>query len=141
MDSKIEIINRKHPKILELSKSRGSVYVSIIEDKEMYFTSRAAVELDLKVDKYLHFMNDGQEWKFYQNDNPDGFPLTADSTANSYAVKVSSRGLIQMFRKSTGFTDKRVRLLLHHTDQIVNGCKVIEIDTRKSYDEILNNSK
>src|SRR5205085_11985970 len=115
--NRMTIINKKHPDIQENASGRNLVFLSLQNDKDIYFTNTAARKFNLQAGKYLHFINEEKEWFFIQNDDKDGFMLNADGKSSSRAVIVINKPLVSMFRKSTGFTGP-VRLCLMKTSKI-----------------------
>lgn len=131
----MNLINKKHPEILESKSGKNDSYMSVYEDR-LYFTSQAAKRFGLTAGTYLHFLNDGASWCFFQNNDPDGFAVQDDAKENSSAVMVCNKALIRMFMKSTKVT-KGTRLYLMESNIRQNGIPVIEIVTNKTYDEFM----
>lgn len=134
----MELINKKHPEIVEGKIGKHACYMSIHHDR-IYFTQIAAIRFGLQPGKYLHFINDGRCWQVLQNDDPDGFELMPDRKKNCKAVFLCNRPLIRKFMRSTGFKDG-TRLYLLKTDAHHNGASIIEIVTNKTFDEFIKQS-
>jgi hypothetical protein len=69
----MKLINKKHPAIIE-AKRKSECYMSVSE-RMIWISHEAANRFGLVAGKYLHFLNDGREWSFLQNEDPDGFLL------------------------------------------------------------------
>lgn len=128
------IINKKHPEILDSASGKNECYVSLHEDR-LYFTNTAAKLFKLVPGRFLQFVNDGAHWSFFQNDDPDGFTIQADSKQNSNAVMVCNRALIKMIMRSTRM-GSGARLFLAYSNAKVQSCDVIEIRTDKTYEQL-----
>lgn len=131
----MNVINRKHPEILESASGKNDCYVSVHEDR-LYFTSTAAKRFGLLAGKYMQFLNDGSTWSFFQSDDKDGFLTIADTKENSNAVMVCNRALIRMILKSTKLI-KGVRLYLLESSARQQDNAVVEILTHKTFDQIM----
>jgi hypothetical protein len=131
----MNLINKKHSEILESKSGKNDTYMSVHEDR-LYFTNTAAKQFGLIAGQYLQFLNEGSDWSFFQNNDPDGFQLQADTKENSNAVMVCNRALIKMFMKSAKIV-KGTRLYLMASNTKYNGIPVIEIVTNKTYDQLM----
>lgn len=127
------LINRTHPEIINSHNgARRPVFVSISE-KRMVFTKAASIAYSLAAGMFMHFINEGTEWFFILNDNPDGFRLL-NSTRGG--VMIIDHGLMKMFRRSTKFTVP-VRLFFAPADRKYDTMTMFEIFTNKTYTQIL----
>lgn len=131
----MNLINKKHPAIIE-AKRKSDCYLSVSE-RQIWISHEAVNRFELMPGKYLHFLNDDREWSFLQNDDSDGFLLQHNGKASSAALMITSRPLIQMFLKSTGFKSGTWLYLLA-TGNELNGCKIVQIVTSKTYQEFIN---
>lgn len=124
----MKVINAKSKEIIDMSRfNLDNIYVSI-EDTRVYFTKASVNFCELKMDEYLHFLNDGAEWQFYSNDDPDGFKLT--QAARQRGLFVFNRALVRMIRKSTGF-NHTASFMIEKTNALHDKCPLFRIDTRK----------
>ncbi len=101
-----------------------NTYVSI-EDTRFYFTKASVRLCELQAGQYIHFLNDGSDWHFYTNDDPDGF-LIAEGPRKR-GVLVCNVALVRMFRKSTGF-NHRISFYIKKTFAVYDKCPVFKID-------------
>jgi hypothetical protein len=130
----MNLINRKHPEILEI-KQRSDCFLSIT-DLRLWFSSTAATRFNLEPGKYLHFLNDGKSWSFFQNDDPDGFFIQKNGRATSQAVVVTCKPLIRMMLKSTGYKSG-TRFYILKSNATHDGHPVMEIVTNKTFEEFM----
>jgi hypothetical protein len=130
----MNVINKKHPAIIE-AKRKSECYMSVSE-RQIWISHEAAHRFGLSAGKYLHFLNDGREWSFFQNEDPDGFFLQHNGKPSSDALMITSRPLIRMFLKSTGFKSGTWLYLLV-SDAECSGSKVVQIITNKTYKEFM----
>ncbi len=130
------IINQNHPEIIESKSGKNNSYATV-KETGIYFTNAAAKKYKLIAGKYLHFMNEKTQWRFFQNDDPDGFLLQADSKKNCEAVFISNKALAMMFKKAVRQKKISARYSLMQTTARQNGSPVIEILTYKTYDELM----
>ncbi len=103
-------INRtsKEIKLNDNFAAKG-MYVSIEAGARIYFTAALSRVLNLSVGLYVHFLNEGSEWNFYVNDDPDGFKITPITSKKGFHV--TSTGLCNMILKSMGFSIKHSKQL------------------------------
>ncbi|MFL5810050.1 MAG: hypothetical protein ACJ749_11055 [Flavisolibacter sp.] len=130
------VINKNHPDILANATGKNYVFVSIRNGNDFYFSSAAARQFGLKAGKFLHFLNEGKQWFFYQNDDSNGFMLNKDSKESSNALRVVNKPLVEMFRKTVvngGYVKFfLIKASMKHKDQ-----ELVEIITAKTYDEMM----
>lgn len=130
----MEIGNRKHKDIVQ--RSRGKVMVTVKADK-MYFTKAAVEECNLKVGKFVHFLSNGKDWSFIQNDDADGFSIVSDG-GQKMGFVVNSRGLVAMFAKQTGHSKFPCSFYIRKTGKTHDGHTIMEINTHKPVGQIGN---
>lgn len=130
----MKLINKKHPAIIEL-KRKSECYMSV-SDRQIWISHEAANRFGLVPGKYLHFLNDGREWSFLQNDDPDGFFLQHNGKPSSDALMITSRPLSNMILKTTGFPSGTWLYLLESGVEY-QGCKVVQIVTNKTFQEFM----
>lgn len=130
----MNLINKKHPAIIE-AKRKSECYMSVSE-RQIWISHEAVNRFGLIPGKFLHFMNDEKEWSFFQNDDPDGFFLQHNGKPSSNAVMITSRPLIQMFLKSTGFKPGTWLYLLESGSEY-QGNRIVQIVTNKTYKEFM----
>jgi hypothetical protein len=130
----MNLINKKHPAIIE-AKRKSECYMSVSE-RQIWISHEAVNRFGLVAGKYLHFLNDDREWSFLQNEDSDGFLLQHNGKPSSNALMITSRPLIQMFLKATGFKPGTWLYLLASGVEH-NGCKVVQIVTNKTYQEFM----
>jgi hypothetical protein len=130
----MNLINKKHPEIIE-AKRKSECFLSVMEDR-IWISHCAVKRFGLEAGKYLHFLNDGSDWSFFQNDDPDGFLLQLNGKPTSQALVISSRPLIKLILKSTK-SKAGTRFYLLKTEIESLGCPVVEIVTNKTYDQLM----
>lgn len=109
----MKVINRKSIEIV-LNGGRATTrkYI-VIEKRRIYFTAAITRLCELKTGLYVHFLNEGSDWDFYVNDDPDGFKLTPVVSKGGFHI--NNTGLTTMILKSTGF-NKAKRFAVVKTD-------------------------
>ncbi len=133
----MELINKKHPSIVEYAGSgRKAIYVAISE-RQVYFTAHACRTYGLEAGKYLHFLKDGKELFFIQNEDPDGFKLNDMQKGGSLAI--FDRGLSKYLHKATG-RGGTVKYFFGPADRKDEGRLMFEIYTNKTYSEVIKGS-
>jgi hypothetical protein len=130
----MNLINKKHTVILD-SKKRRDCYMSVSE-KMIWISSEAVRRFGLTAGKHLNFLNDGREWSFFQNDDPDGFFLQHNGKQSSKALVITCRPLTKMILNSTGFKSGTWFYLLGSKIE-KDGNRVVQIITNKTYDEFM----
>lgn len=90
----------------------------------MFFSAGACREFGIQPGLFLHFVNDGDKWYFYCNDDKDGWALLGKEGKTS--ARIANASLIQLFLKRTGRAIPcKYRLML--TGSKMKGCALIEI--------------
>lgn len=135
------IINKKHPDIHTAAKWKSRVFMSLPDDKVVYFSTGACSQFKLVPGKYLHFDNTDGKWSFFQNEDPDGFYLHPFGSNGNLRSRVINKSLVKMIRSSTRYTEKGVKFMLISSDRKGQSCAVIEIITHKTYDQLIQQSK
>lgn len=120
------IINRTSKEIVALTRFRLKAYVNV-EHKRFYFPMIAEKLCEFKLGEFVHFINDGSEWSFYINDDPDGFELTPISKTRPGAL-ICSIALVRLFRNSTGFLQV-TGFEIEKTNNFHDKCRVFKINT------------
>lgn len=96
----MEIINKKSVSIRNNNgRSLQRRYV-VVDENKLYFTAALVREFELKDGEYMHFMNEGDKWQFFTNDDTDGFLITP--VRQKGGVHVSNTALCKLILKSTG---------------------------------------
>lgn len=120
----MEIINKKSVSIRNNSgRSLQRRYVCV-DNVKLYFTAALVREFDIKVGEYMHFMNEGDRWQFFTNDDEDGFLITPVRAKGG--VHVSNSALCRLIQKSTGYTTNKNYEVLK-TGSSHDGCQVYEL--------------
>lgn len=97
----MKLINRKSEEvILNGSRSVRRQYITV-ESNRIYFTAAASRVCGLQAGLYINFLNEGKDWQFFVNGDPDGFKLTVVTAKNGFHV--TSTGLCKMILDSTEF--------------------------------------
>ena len=91
-------------------------------DKNIYFTKSIVLMCGLKPGEYVHFLNDYTDWKFYSNDNPDGFKLNA----NKVCLRITNIALARLILKTTGFNMKK-NFYVKKTNIVIDNCPVFQL--------------
>lgn len=126
-----QIINRTNPEILANRRFIGLEFISISE-KGMYFPKNTSFTVGISTDQYIHFINDGEFWSFYVNQNKDGFPFSKDKAG---AYKIADRALARMFIRSTK-RQPSDRMLIKATKAKHGASTIYEIYTQHTLDEV-----
>jgi hypothetical protein len=120
----MEIINRKSKAILmSTSRSKGRVYMTI-KDKKVYFTVAVARMCELNENLFVHFINDENDWRFFVNDDADGFKMSFQKDRGGYFI--SNVGLVNMILSSYGFKNAK-RFSVEQTDLFQDKCPIYKI--------------
>jgi hypothetical protein len=98
----MEVINRKSVSIINGTlRSRQRHYVKV-NNSQLYFTAAVVRDLGIKEGDYVQFMNEGDKWQFFIDDNEDGFKLTPCRTKGGFDI--TSSALCKLIQKTTGYT-------------------------------------
>lgn len=120
----MEVINRSNPKIiLNGGRSVTRMYATV-EKRRIYFTSMITRVCEMKEGLYVHFLNEGDVWQFYINDDTDGFKLTPVRSKNGFHV--SNSGLVNMILNSTGHQPFK-KFEVKKTQNIHDKCPVFSL--------------
>jgi hypothetical protein len=131
----VKVINKKHPEILQ-TKAKSECYLSVQQDR-IWISHEAVKRFGLIAGMYLQFLNDEKAWWFFQSKDPDGFYLQENGHATSQALVISSKPLLRMILKSTGYkVGTRFYLLKPGTEY--NGHQLIEVVTNKTFDQFMS---
>jgi hypothetical protein len=124
----MNVINKKSTEVIGLSGyNQRNTYITV-EDKRIFFTKAVMLMCDIQPGIFIHFLNDGSEWAFYCNDDPDGFRLTG--LGSKSGLHLSSVGLVTMLRKSTGYNSKGFKkFYVEKTNAMHDRCPVFKINT------------
>lgn len=104
----MEIINRK-----SLSHARNPPELYLKEDR-IYFNLAAVKAFNLEAGKYLHFINDDNQWHFYMDEDQDGFNLV-NVDKNHPGLAIGSRPLVRLICKTMGI-EKGAHIDLRKTE-------------------------
>ena len=121
----METINKRHDAITSNQRVDLASYFKLESDKAVYFSAGAGFEFGLIPGLYIHFMNDGDKWFFYCNDDTDGFKLIARPGKNS--VLVVSASLVKLIQKRTCCSIGS-KFLVTRTNSVLKGQHIIEIN-------------
>jgi hypothetical protein len=95
----VEIIDKTHEAITVNKTINTELFIKFHNDREIYFSIRACKLLGLTPELTVHFINDGDEWLFYVDDDPDGFKLTSQPKKNT--LSIFNQALTTLFLKRT----------------------------------------
>jgi len=112
----MKVINRKTVEVVN-NKSRAlrKVYLSLSKNV-VYFTSVASDLCGLSDNSYVNFINDGDEWRFFVNDDTDGFKACiVNKVGKRPCYRLHNSGLVNMILKSTGHLQKTKRFVIEKT--------------------------
>lgn len=98
-------------------------YLKIKEGEKIFFTKAIVLLCGLKAGEFVHFLNEGNDWMFYSNDNRDGFKITADAAGN---LQLNSYPLSRMILKSCGHQLKHT-FYVKQTNIIHDKCQVFKM--------------
>lgn len=117
----MNVINKKSIEVVNNGGRAITRSYILVKEKSIYFTAAIARECGLEVGLYVHFINDESDWRFYVNDDPDGFKLTPKVWSGGFHI--SNTGLTKMILKSMGF-NKEKRFAVIKTDLHVDKCPI-----------------
>lgn len=123
----MNVINKKSISVVNNGGRAITRSYVMVSNKCIYFTAAIARECGLEVGLYVQFINDEAEWKFYVNDDPDGFKLTPNNWSGGF--NIGNTGLTKMILKSMGF-NKEKRLVVIKTDLYIDKCRIYELSTQ-----------
>lgn len=117
-------INRFSKEVILFSKrSIRFNHINVDEkDRNIYFTKPIVLLCGLKAGEYVHFLNDYTDWKFYSNDNTDGFRLSH----NKQCLRITNIALSRLILKTTGFNKKK-HFYVKKTNMEVDKCPVFKL--------------
>lgn len=79
--------------------------------------------------KFIQFINDGNEWSFYVNEDTDGFEAKrADKRGNSR--RIHNSGLVVMILKSFGFKNSKI-FYIEKTAMTKDNCPIFKMIINK----------
>ena len=120
----MEIINKKSVSIKNNNARSLQRRHIVIDEVKLYFTAALVREFDLKVGEYMHFMNEGDKWQFFTNDDTDGFALTPVRLKGG--INVNNTALCRLILKSTGYNPPKKYSVIK-TNIMNDRCPVYEI--------------
>jgi hypothetical protein len=124
----MEIINKKHEDLRLSRRTESTPYINFNTAKQILFSVHAVRWLGLNEGLYVHFVNDGDDWYFYVNDDKDGFEVfSREGKTNMFLYNAH---LVSLFLKRTGWP-LRSKFLLEKTQARVKGSQLIKIHTQK----------
>ena len=128
----MNVINRKTKEIrLQHGKFLNNQYLTIDAQHKIYITKGACTLCDLTINDYVHFLNEDDDWRFYVDDNADGFKPTPVATKGG--VNINHKGLTRMILKSTGFPQGK-RFYVQKTNTLHDRCPVFRLSPELSED-------
>lgn len=96
----MELINIKSEAIIALTGSGRKVEMLSVKRGTVYFSRSFCVANKIKAGQFMHFINDDSDWKFFVNNDKDGFPLINDTKKNG-ALVIFNSALTHLIRRST----------------------------------------
>jgi phage pi2 protein 07 len=125
----MEIINKKSLVIKNGSlRSKQRQYITVTT-RGIYFTAAISRMCELKEGEFMHFMNEGDKWDFFTNDDSDGFAITPVTSKKGF--NINSSALASLIRKSTGYIHNKMYEVLP-TGRVYDKCPVFEIKTHQT---------
>lgn len=105
----MKIINRFSTEVLVKKSRNQQRHFVTVGNRVVYFTVMTALFCGIKEGSFIQFMNEGNDWQFYVNDDTDGFvPIRVDSVKNEkHSYRICNDGLVNMILSSTGFKKKK----------------------------------
>lgn len=97
----MEIVNKCHPEIFKRRKNNAQCFIGFQSNKKIYISSGAVTEFGLIAGLSLNFVNEGDMWLFYCDDNTDGFTLLERADKKGKDLHIYSNSLIALFQKRT----------------------------------------
>lgn len=101
----MDFINKNHPSIIKLSRETTVRFTN----EGVYFSKAVATQFNLIPGKYIHFVNNKNEWLFLCNEDHTGFKILSDlgkeKIAEKSGVRILSSALAALFKKETRFKD------------------------------------
>lgn len=120
----MKLINRKTQEIIDNGGRSVRRQYLTVEGHRIYFTAAASRVCELGVGLYVNFLNEGKDWQFFVNDDPDGFKLTVVRSKNGFHI--TNSGLSKMILDSTGFKSPK-RFLIEKNNTYQDKCPVFKI--------------
>lgn len=114
----------------------GVVFVSLLNEKEIYFSSAAARKFDLKPGRKMIFENGGGKWSCYQTDDNNGFTIYVAGSKSTRSVRILSRSLVAMIRNRTNQKERASRFLILNSGNNINDEPVMELIFDKTIDQL-----
>ena len=97
----MQVVNKNTPAIQAFSGGGIKTQQVRVTEKVLHFSRALCVTNRIHAGQFMHFINDGPDWKFYVNNDKDGFALINDRWKKG-ALLLCSAALAHMIRKSTG---------------------------------------
>lgn len=124
----METINKRHDEITSNQRIDLAAYFKLESEKAVYFSAGAANEFGLIPGLFIHFVNDGDKWFFYCNDDKDGFKLISRPGKNSTLICDAS--LVKLISKRTKVSIG-AKFLITDTKSVLKGTGLLEINFNK----------
>lgn len=121
----LEIINRRHEEIFANRRTHALAYINFVNSKNILFSVKAVRSFGIYEGMFAHFVNDGDRWFVYFNDDADGFPIVARK--NKTNLYICSMHLIKLFAKRAG-RKFPCKCILKLTGAKSKGRELIELD-------------
>lgn len=125
----MQIVNLNNPTIKAFSRGGKKVVQMRVSERQIAFTRPFCVSNKIVAGQYVHFINDGADWKFYINQDKDGFQLISDRHRRGGLI-LCNIALCHMLRKSTGMLSP-ASFPIEPTKMHQNGKQVFMIMTHK----------
>jgi hypothetical protein len=122
----MKTINRKSIEIVNGHKRAQQRLFVTVSDCSVFFSAAIVRMCGIQKDQYVHFMNDGNQWDFYVNDDPDGFKFTF-KRGHREELKITNTALCKMILKSFGHAAGK-RFGVHNTNRFLDNNPVFRLD-------------
>lgn len=121
----MNIINRKSKEIvIERRIAYKPMHINVGR-RACMFTSLACDICGVKEGKFVQFINEGNEWSFFVNNDEDGFkPLLVQKKGNAH--RINSSGLCVMILKSYGFKNSK-KFAIEKTTAVKDGSPIYKL--------------
>lgn len=123
----MKLINRNSEEIIMAGGRSISRQYIIVEKYRIYFTAAATRVCRLKEGMFVQFLNEGDQWNFFINDDPEGFKLSPVRAKKAF--NINNTGLSAMILKSMNFKDKK-RFSVERTEIIQDHCPVFKLSLK-----------
>lgn len=125
----MEVINKKHKDILHNVRVELACYMKV-DTRNLYFSAGCNFELGIISGLFMHFVNDGDRWLFYLNDDQDGFAISAKKGKSSCSVNNASLCALFLKRTKCSLGNKFPIVI---SEQKIKDCPLYEILINKVF--------